>query len=146
MEEFTPRATPEQINQAEEFFRGQFWDEQSWYQNNMSSIKTLYTNTQELEAFSQQHSQNMHAIHALCYMILNQDKQQVIKKAKQTIELVFMNPCRICPESENIDSKFILQWIKDLANNEDKIKEEAIYLSIDVDIFKIALSQILQSR
>jgi len=27
MEEFTPRASLEQIEQAEEFFRGQFWDE-----------------------------------------------------------------------------------------------------------------------
>lgn len=145
MEEFTPRATPEQIKQAEEFFREQFWDKESWYKNKISYIKTLFTNPKELEDFSQQYSQNMHAIHALCYMILDQDKQQVIKKAKQTIELVFMNPCRICPESENIDSKFILQWIKDLANDEDKIKEEAKHLSIDVDIFKIALSQILQS-
>lgn len=146
MEEFTPIATWEQIQQAEEFFRGLFWDKQSWYQNHISYIKILHTNKQELETFSQLHSQNMHAIQALCYTILEEDdKQQVIKKAKQTIELVFMNPCRICPESENIDSKFILQWIKDLANDEDKIREEAIHLSIDVDIFKIALAQILQS-
>jgi hypothetical protein len=29
MEAFTPRASLEQIEQAQEFFRGQFWDEQS---------------------------------------------------------------------------------------------------------------------
>jgi hypothetical protein len=27
MGRFTPKASSEQINQAEEFFRGQFWDE-----------------------------------------------------------------------------------------------------------------------
>ncbi len=74
-----------------------------------------------------------------------QYNQQAIQQAKKDIELVFTNSCRICPTTENIDHEFILQWIKDLANDEDKIIEESRSLSIDVDIFKIALSQILQS-
>jgi hypothetical protein len=147
MGRFTPKASSEQINQAEEFFRGQFWDENFWYQSNISSIKTLYTNRQELEAFSQQHDQNMNIIEQLCCtVLLNHYNKQVIQEAKQTIELVFMNPCRICPTTENIDHEFILQWIKDLAANEDKMIKESIYLSIDVDIFKIALLQILQFK
>jgi hypothetical protein len=57
-----------------------------------------------------------------------------------------MNSLRICPITEHIDYEFTLQWIRDLENNEGKIKQESIHLSIDVDIFKIALSQILQSK
>jgi hypothetical protein len=147
MEAFTPRASLEQIEQAQEFFRGQFWDEQSWYQNNISSIKTLYTNQQQLESFSQQHDQNMHIIEELCFTILlSHYSKQVIQEARQKIELVFMNTCRMSTDSETIDHEFILQWIKNIANDEDKIIEESKHLSIDVDIFKIALSQILQSR
>jgi len=76
----------------------------------------------------------------------DQHRQQAVKKARQTIELVFMNTCRIHQDSERVDHEFMLQWIHDLAKSENKIDEESEYFSIDRDILKIALAEILQSK
>ncbi len=73
--------------------------------------------------------------------------QQDIKNARQNIELVFMNSCRfICPDNGRLDYKFMLQNIQELADDKDKLEEEADLLSIDIDIFRQAVFEILNTK
>ncbi len=149
MEEFTPRATPEQIEQAEEFFRGQFWDEQSWYQNKMSFIKTLSINPKELETFSQQYSQNMHAIQALCHNTIQAYNLRVIYADKML--KVLYGGSYVLSEKENgesiVECKPCTDTIKELEDI-PKLEEFARMIGMETEVLIIqdALSNILSQK
>lgn len=149
MEEFTPRATPEQIKQAEEFFRGQFWDEQSWYQNKMSFIKTLSINPKELETFSQQHNQNMYAIQALCHNTIQAYNLRVIY-ADKMLKVLYGEVCSIS-EKENdepiVECKPCTDTIKELQDI-NKLKEFARMIGMETEVLIVqdALSNILLQK
>ena len=150
MEEFTLRATPEQIEQAKEFFRGQFWDEKIWYQNKISSIKTLYTNQQQLESFSQQHDQNMHAIHALCHSVIKEYNTTRLIYADKMLKVLYGGDCSLS-EKENgepvVECKPCTDTIKELQDI-NKLEEFAkmIKMEKEVIIVQEALSNILSRK
>lgn len=145
MEKFTPRASSEQIEQAEEFFRQQFWDEQFWYQSNISYIKTLYTNTQELESFSKKHSQNMHAIQALCYNTIKAYNTRLIY-ADKMLKVLYGGTCVMSEQNGEIkvECKPCTDSIKEL-EGKAKLQEFAkmIWMETEIMIVQQALTNIL---
>ncbi len=80
------------------------------------------------------------------HSIPSEQRDQSIQEVKKILKLVFMNHVRMCDDGATIDIEFMLQSMNELANDEDKIREEANILSINRDIFTIALSQILELR
>lgn len=91
-----------------------------------------------LEEFAKKNGLNMHAVwSAIQYLLIDHTQKQ--------IELVFLWSCVISDEGI-LDRDTMLQPIKELSNKPKLMQKEAQELSIQPDLFRMAIEQILKNR